>query len=257
MEPTWDGQAPGARSRLRPLAVRVRRAFDLGRAARGAAARPAQDGGLLLVRPFVVACADLISDLLGAVLKLSLAADKYAEVEARAKEVGLAFKERRQREAYEGLRRMRRACATSKQRRPAAAPVVQLASGDFAASVQEGRERWLEYFAAQEHADVTDVGHLARADAARRSAGGGAVGGDLDLSLVPTLAEVESLCRAGRSRKGRQPGLDGIPDEVYAACPCAMARVLHPLLVKVALRVDSPWPSGAAVSWNSTRAGAA
>ena len=39
-----------------------------------------------------IECAGLVSDLLGAVLKLYLAADKCADVEARAREVGAAFR---------------------------------------------------------------------------------------------------------------------------------------------------------------------
>ena len=56
--------------------------------------------------------------------------------------------------------------------------------------------------------------------------------------FVPTLTELEGAFRG--ARRGRQTGLDGLPDDLLAALPCEMARIWHPLMVKMGLRVQEP-----------------
>ena len=57
-------------------------------------------------------------------------------------------------------------------------------------------------------------------------------------TLVPTLSELEFLLRAVGRRHA--PGLDGLPGELYASVPDLVARLLHPLLVKIGVRFQEP-----------------
>ena len=166
--------------------------------------------------------------------------NKAAEVQCRAAEVGTAFACNSTWQAYEGLRRTRRACPGSKKNASTAAPTVLLASGEPAGSYQEGRDRWLDFFAGPESADITSLESLIKDDLERRSARPAMSSVILDLATIPTIGEVEQLFRAAGLRKGRQPGLDGIVDEVYAECSEEVAALLHPLYVKRGLSIDSP-----------------
>ena len=40
------------------------------------------------------------------------------------------------------------------------------------------------------------------------------------------------------ANRGRQPGIDGLPDDLLTALPLEMARLWHPLLVKVGARLS-------------------
>ena len=177
--------------------------------------------------------------LLGGVLRAHLWRDRRACVEEAAKEVGRAFRDSRVADGHAGLRRIRGACPGSKCRFSSSSAAVLMSDGTVAASYEAGRALWLEHFAEQELAVVLRPAELAESfheqlamRAPREWAEG--EGG----CAAPTLAELEAGFR--RAHKGRAPGLDGIPDDLLAVLPCEMARVWHPLMVKMTIRVQEP-----------------
>ena len=158
--------------------------------------------------------------------------DRRARIEESAKKVGDAFNENRMKEAHAGLRRIRETCPGSKCQRMATPSAVLLADGTMAATYEAMRGRWLEFFANQELAEVMEPGEFAerfRAQLMDRNSRDWSdhPGG----CIVPTIAELESGFR--RAHRGRQTGLDGLPDDLLAALPCEMARIWHPLMVKM------------------------
>ena len=177
--------------------------------------------------------------LLGGVLRAHLWRDRRACVEEAAKEVGRAFRDSRVADGHAGLRRIRGACPGSKCRFSSSSAAVLMSDGTVAASYEAGRARWLEHFAEQELAVVLRPAELAEsfheqlAMRVPRDWAEGAGG-----CAAPTLAKLEAGFR--RAHKGRAPGLDGIPDDLLAVLPCEMARVWHPLMVKMTIRVQEP-----------------
>ena len=65
-----------------------------------------------------------------------------------------------------------------------------------------------------------------------------------DLKCVPTLEAIESHIH--RSRRGKCPGIDGLPSEIYQFNPSQMALILWPLMSKIAIRCAEPlrWRGG-------------
>ena len=115
--------------------------------------------------------------LLGAVLRLSLAADKREAAKGLAEKVGKSFKEGRHKDAFQGLTQLRSMARGSKKARAAQVPMVELADGSPARTFQEGRDRWLEYFGNQEVAEVGGMLGVVEHLAAFRRGGAGRGGG--------------------------------------------------------------------------------
>ncbi len=58
------------------------------------------------------------------------------------------------------------------------------------------------------------------------------------LELVLTLSEVAVLMSSAPAREGG--GEDGVPEDTFRRFLAALARVAHPIFLKVALRFEEP-----------------
>ncbi|CAE7254963.1 Pol [Symbiodinium sp. CCMP2456] len=99
---------------------------------------------------------------------------------------------------------------------------------------------WLEHFGKQELGTVEKVTDFIKV---------GIKGGDPEdvqwtCQLLPDIYEVAKTMRA--VPKGRTAGLDNIPSDVLARCPCRLAEAVHPLFVKSLLGGTQPlqWRGG-------------
>ena len=172
----------------------------------------------------------------GARARAVLAHVRKVAVVARAAEVGRAFAEGRVQDGFKALRALRAASQGSKTQRPKQALVVQLEDSSPATSYTDSRRRWLRHFAQQEHGQIGDVRDVAIQLAERRRRQ--EYRGPIDFDVLVSLRELEAVFRAGAS--GRQPGLDGIVDCAFAAFPTELARLYHPLMVKLGFTVSEP-----------------
>ncbi|CAE7730122.1 unnamed protein product [Symbiodinium sp. CCMP2456] len=99
---------------------------------------------------------------------------------------------------------------------------------------------WLKYFGDQEQGDIVTVDEFLRQEEKMC----------VDTSLhweigdLPTLSLIEETMR--RTPKGKACGLDGIPSDLLAAAPVALAAAAQPLFVKSMLRGAQPtqWRGG-------------
>ena len=121
-------------------------------------------------------------------------------------------------------------------------PAVRLADGQLAPNQVAASERWREHFAIPERgtrATVEDLQHqLLQQDALL------APDTPFDVNTLPSLSDIEAYIL--RSRKNKSPGIDGLPSELYSVSAPAFAKILWPLLAKMALRCGEPlrWKGG-------------
>ncbi len=54
------------------------------------------------------------------------------------------------------------------------------------------------------------------------------------------LSKFDLASRFSKGKKRRMPGPDHLPDSLFAAAPAAMAEFFHPLVVKMAMRIQKP-----------------
>ena len=126
-------------------------------------------------------------------------------------------------------------------------PAVQMADSTLAKNAQEAAQRWQEHFASAEQgqpSSVTELQQLAQATASTYTL----EELPFDLQCIPNLSDIELYIH--QSRKGKSPGLDGLPSEVYKTFPSLMAKVLWPVYAKCSLQCTEPlrWRGGEIVA---------
>ena len=122
-------------------------------------------------------------------------------------------------------------------------PAVRLLDNSLATSHEEAASRWQQYFAAPEQGIAVTFDQM-RELAVLQNPIYHPDEVPFDLSCVPTLEAIETQIH--KSRRGKCPGIDGLPSEVYQIHPDQMARILWPLMSKCSLRCCEPlrWRGG-------------
>eukprot|EP00959_Pyramimonas_sp_CCMP1952_P244517 5111237-Pyramimonas_sp.AAC.1 len=59
------------------------------------------------------------------------------------------------------------------------------------------------------------------------------------LTYIPTLFDLQHQMRS--YRRGKAPGVDGLPSCIYKVAPRELARILNPLLVKIVVTGREPF----------------
>ena len=128
--------------------------------------------------------------------------------------------------------------ANAKPRRPL--PVlIDPRTGDHA-TCREDRDRiWLRFFGEQEKGTVMEVEEYLRTTYAYKQD----ELFDWTCALLPSRLDIEVM---RTTKKGKSPGLDGIPSDLLSIDPAGMARLVQPLYVKSLLRGMQPtqWRGG-------------
>ena len=160
---------------------------------------------------------------LGTELKTSLANDNVQHVHTMVK---AAFVER----ATGDDRAFWRGVQALRAHGPAGARMIALENGELAPTPYAGRQRWQRHFATLLCGEVlssSDCVPAARhADNEREHV-------EPEADYVPTLDEV--IARFSRLQNGKAVG------ELYRTFPHELARLLHPIFAKAALRSCEPW----------------
>ena len=171
------------------------------------------------------------------ILKAGLKADKNAFLDNLAKEVNEC-------PPAEIFRRLRPVLQPAKKQAPVFRPLPKLldAEGQPILSRQDQEARWTEHFASIEAGQVVQVEHFAEKHLQRQLER--CKPAEYDIRDIPSLYAVESAIRSAKS--GKTSGPDGIPIELFKALPGKAARILYPLALKLALRVEEPltWKGG-------------
>ena len=123
-------------------------------------------------------------------------------------------------------------------------PAVKMEDGTLACTMQDAHNRWQQHFAEPEDGisvSTTQMQVLANLQAPRCNP-------EIlpfHLPALPTADEVINFIQ--KARKGKAPGLDGLPAELYQLDTVAFAHVYLPLLMKCAIRCTEPlrWKGGA------------
>ena len=178
--------------------------------------------------------------VLGKALRRILFQERLAAVTRQSLKIDSYMSAGRIHDAYAILRRLRPYCAGSKRHRPPQVPMVLLEDGAMAATATEAADRWLEYFGGLEAASVGSLGDVfgALEDRRTRSAEHRRRTLQFSLDTLPTIGELEGTFRSLKG--GKAPGLDGLLSDVFRAAPTEMAGIVHPLMVKVGLRIAEP-----------------
>lgn len=126
-------------------------------------------------------------------------------------------------------------------------PAVRLQNGTFAATSEELHERWREHFAEAENGirvTRTQLQDLVRTEQAVRPHDSIC----FDAHAVPIRLDIEQYIL--KAKRGKTPGPDALPAELYKLDPVFFSRVLWPLLAKAALRCQEPvrWKGGEVVT---------
>ena len=120
-------------------------------------------------------------------------------------------------------------------------PLLLDASGQPAATREDRDHIWLDHFGKQEFGETISTQAFLGQDTGLPCI-------DEDLSWrvqdLPTFFEVEAAFR--RAPRSKAVGLDGLPGELLASAPTAMARTAYPLLLKAAALLRQPiqWRGG-------------
>ena len=122
-------------------------------------------------------------------------------------------------------------------------PAVKMPDATLAVDHDMAAQRWQQHFAQAEAGQMTTVPELQ--DIARSQAPKYAAGSiQFDFNSMPTLESIERYIH--KARKGKSPGIDGLPAEIFKLNPAQFAYLLWPALAKAALRCDEPlrWKGG-------------
>ena len=166
---------------------------------------------------------------LGDVLKKSLKDDKNKHVQSV---VNAAFAERASgddRAFWKGVRALR-------NRGSSGARMIALENGDLAPTPFAGRQRWQRHFAKLLCGEIlpsSECVAAARQDYNVRQIV------EPEADLVPTMSEV--IARFSQLRIGKAVGEDHLGGELYHTFPHELARIMHPVFAKAALRSCEPW----------------
>ena len=166
---------------------------------------------------------------LGDVLKKSLKDDKNKHVQSI---VNAAFAERASgddRAFWKGVRALR-------NRGSGGARMIALENGDLAPTPFAGRQSWERHFAKLLSGEIlpsSECVAAARQDYNVRQIV------EPEADLVPTMSEV--IVRFSQLRIGKAVGEDHFGGELYHTFPHQLARIMHPVFAKAALRSCEPW----------------
>ena len=120
-------------------------------------------------------------------------------------------------------------------------PILLDKTGSPAKCKEDRDNIWLQHFGAQEFGTVLSTASFIALDSALPC-----VDEDLEWRVedLPSFFEVEAVLRA--APRGKAVGLDGLPGEALSACPTAMAKLVHPLMLKASLLLRQPlqWRGG-------------
>lgn len=122
--------------------------------------------------------------------------------------------------------------SNSRKRNRPCLPLVLDAQGEVCTSADDARNRWIEFFAAME-GGVRIGTTEQRALWIDNLQSFCAEAFDYPLQELPTLFDLE--CALRRVRQGKATGADEVPSEVCGSHPVAMAGLLYPQLLKLAL----------------------
>ena len=167
---------------------------------------------------------------LGVELKKSLADDKIRHIHSI---VNAAFIERASgddRAFWKGVRALR-------NRGSCGARTIALENGELAPTPYAGRQRWQRHFAKLLCGEILPSSECVAAARQEYNARQNVVEPEAD--LVPTLSEV--IARFSRLRTGKALGEDHLGGELSHTFPHELARILHPVFAKAALRSCEPW----------------
>ena len=125
-------------------------------------------------------------------------------------------------------------------------PAVRLATGQLASDLNEASERWREHFAIPERGDKSSVEELQQCLANREALL--PADAPFDFGALPSLSEIETYIL--KSRTNKSPGIDGLPSDLYKISAPAFAKILWPVLAKLAFRCGEPlrWKGGEVVT---------
>ena len=122
--------------------------------------------------------------------------------------------------------------SNSRKRSRPCLPYVLNDNGDPCQSAEEARDRWINFFAAMEGGTKVDTTEQ-RALWIENLQNFRATDFNYGIQELPTLFDLE--CALRRVRNGKATGEDDIPSEACGAHPVAMAKLLYPQLLKLAL----------------------
>ena len=122
--------------------------------------------------------------------------------------------------------------SNSRKRSRPCLPYVLNDNGDPCQSAEEARDRWINFFAAMEGGSKVATTEQ-RALWIENLQNFRATEFNYGIHELPTLFDLE--CALRRVRNGKATGEDDIPSEACGAHPVAMAKLLYPQLLKLAL----------------------
>ena len=124
-----------------------------------------------------------------------------------------------------------------KQRGAAPLPAVRLEDGTLATSPDEADARWLRHFSAAEHGGPIDPEALVDR-CFRRQKAFDLDAFDVDGTDLPSQVDLETAFRL--AQPGRASGNDGMPPDILHHFPGPAAKIVYPILLKVAFRLQEP-----------------
>ena len=122
--------------------------------------------------------------------------------------------------------------SNSRKRSRPSLPHVLDAEGNPCLSVDDARNRWIEFFAAMEGGNRISTDEQ-RTLWIQNLASFRAESFEHDITLLPSLFDLETAFR--RVRQGKAMGDDAVPPEICGGHPVQMAKMTYPQLLKLAL----------------------
>ena len=122
--------------------------------------------------------------------------------------------------------------SNSRKRSRPSLPHVLDAEGNPCLSVDDARNRWIEFFAAMEGGNRISTEEQ-RTLWIQNLASFRAESFEHDITLLPSLFDLETAFR--RVRQGKAMGDDAVPPEICGGHPVQMAKMTYPQLLKLAL----------------------
>ena len=198
----------------------------------------------------------------GAALKVLLARDRAVAAVERALQVSTSFAEGKAKDGHQGLRRLRAACPGSKKSSAQGLPMLVDDDGKALPTMAATRRHLQRFFGQQEAAEYMQALELAEKHCKRLAARQGRGRPGRPHAITAAIEDILPLRATERlfaeAARGKAAGFGGIPVDVFALFAPQMARIFHPLFVKMALRLAEPlalkggggdctsWPSGTA-----------
>ena len=144
----------------------------------------------------------------------------------------------------EMFKKLRPILKPSKKQSQVVQPLPKLVGidGEMILSRALQEKRWTEHFASIEAGHVVDARQFVRQQLQRQT--DRCKPSSFSSEDVPTLTMIERAIRSANRDRATEP--DGIPAEIFKAIPGKAAKLLYPLALKLALRVEEPasWKGG-------------